>query len=175
MKGKKTAVIYDLDSTLADTRHRWHLAPAEGNTYTWMDYAGACGKDPVIRGTAERMKMDWQQHEVHIASGRSGESYPQTVSWLESNALRPWYDYLTLRGIGDDRANSQIKIDRILYVESQGIQVVMVYEDHPAVGRAIIAATGVPVLGVNPFYEEDDHHASDRMVGLRSDSSGGGL
>lgn len=173
MIGKLTAVIYDLDSTLADTRHRWHLAPREDNNLTWVDYSGACMEDKVIRGTAVRMQLDWQQHELSIASGRGGESFSKTEQWLDMHALP--YDYLVLRGIGDERANSQIKVDHILSVQARGVQVVLVYEDHPAVGRDIIAATGVPVLGVNPFYEEFDHKAADRLIGVKSDAMGGGL
>ncbi len=175
MIGKPTAVIYDLDSTLCDTRHRWKLAPQEGNTYTWVDYSGACLDDGLIRGSAARMRMDWAHHEVHIASGRGGESLDKTINWLEENNLRPWYDFLTLRGIGDERSNAQIKIDYINKVEASGVHVILVYEDHPAVGREIMSRLDVPVLGVNPFYEEDDRNAADRMIGLRSDSAGGGL
>lgn len=153
MLGKCSAVVYDLDSTVAHTQHRWHLTPKEGNNLTWADYSMACKGDTPLEGTVARMRLDWPQHEVHICSGRSGEALELTKEWLAEHGVRPWYDYLALGEIGDTRSNAQIKIDYIKHLEASGRrEVVLVYEDWDIIAREIRAATGVPVLGVNPFY-----------------------
>ncbi len=60
------------------------------------------------------------------------------------------------------------------FFADEGIEVVLFYEDYPDVARLIYKETGVPVLGVNPFYEDDDHKA-ERLRGIKADAQGGGL
>jgi hypothetical protein len=170
-----TAVVYDLDSTIADTRQRWHLAPllpggrAPGRAEnTWREYALACAGDALIPGIAERMKLDHEHHQVHICSGRDAAAHDLTLGWLERMVPGRW-DFLQLQKLperlkGDDtgRTNSAHEIRYIQGLLESGVQVVMVYEDWPAVACQVREATGVPVLTVNPCYDSA-HQESDGM------------
>lgn len=176
-KGRITAVVYDWDSTLANTKHRWHLAPTVNAESSWDIYSQACGDDIPLAGTARRMQMDYVHHQVHICSGSAASAREQRISWLQKHCLL--YDYLQLRATGDRRPNGQIKIDYVKQLQADGIEVVLFYEDWPKVGRQIQEATGVPVLGINPFYEDDDWKRegapkSDQPTS-KSDGLGGGL
>lgn len=167
--GKPTAVVYDLDSTLAHTRHRWHLSPMTDPSSSWEIYSGACLDDSPLAGTIARLRLDWYHHEVHICSGRGAAAQKQTDQWLLKH-VGPFYDYLTLRPVGDETPNGTLKVNYIKGVQMAGTDVVLAYEDWPDAARQIYEETGVPVLGVNPFYEEDDSKAT-----FVSDGIGGGL
>jgi hypothetical protein len=167
VKDKDTAVIYDLDSTLCHTLHRWHLSPMKDPAKTWADYAAACVNDTPLPGTLARMRLDWKHHQVHICSGRDASALQATEEWLAAHDA--CYDFLRLRGEGDRRPNEVLKVDYVQEVRRAGVDVVLFYEDWGLAAHAIWKQTGVPVLGVNPFYPSE----SEQQV--KSDSLGGGL
>lgn len=76
-----------------------------------------------------------------------------------------------LREIGDIRPNGVLKVDYINSLRERGFDPVLFYEDWPEAARMIQEKTGVPVLGINPFYEEDDI----KLQSVAGDVLGGGL
>lgn len=151
----RTAVVYDLDSTIAHTVHRHDLFPTEWSREVrdvWVKYCMACPGDTPLEGTVARMRMDWQHHQVHICTGRMIEAESLTKEWLEKYAIP--YDAIKMREFEDTEAtkNSDLKISYILHLRDQDIDVKLVYEDNPVISAAIHEKTGVPVLGINPFY-----------------------
>lgn len=154
MRDAKTAVVYDLDSTIAHTVHRHHLFPSaeqDGNVDAWIKYSQACPDDIPITGTVARMEMDAAYHQVHISTGRFDITRPETENWLAQYRIP--YDFLKMRVTDTlEEKNSLIKIRYIKQLEAQGITVLLVYEDSARVAAAISKGTGVPVLGINPFY-----------------------
>lgn len=150
MIGMASVVIYDLDSTVADTRHRWHLTPRNNPSSDWEKYSLACTGDTVIAGTAKRMELDWYQHEVHICTGRSAAARELSSTWLDTHVGRFW-DHLEMRPAGDTTANGLFKVQYIHRLREQGKRVELFYEDWEVSARDIETA-GVPVLGINPFY-----------------------
>jgi hypothetical protein len=150
-----TAVVYDLDSTIAHTVHRHDLFPTEWSRTArdaWVKYCMACPGDTPIEGTVQRMRMDWQHHQVHICTGRMIEAEALTKEWLEKYTIP--YDALKMREVTDTEAvlNSDLKINYILWLRDQGVDVKLTYEDNPVISAHVAKKTGVPVLGINPFY-----------------------
>lgn len=154
MKSATTAILFDLDSTLAHTEHRHHLIPLiRKGEATWEDYAALCDADTPMLGTLAVMREFWPYHQIHIVSGRSDSARDKTVAWFARHRFDGFYDYLSLcRGDQFD-CNSSMKIAYIRSLQEQDIKPLVFFEDHLPVGRSITDATGVPVVLVNPAYE----------------------
>jgi hypothetical protein len=166
----RTAVLFDRDSTLGNTRHRWHLSPMKDPTSSWEMYAAACWWDPPIPGTVAAARLHYQHHRVHICSGMDGSAYETNLSWLERHRVP--YDEVRLRRAGDvETPNADLKVGYILELKSRGIETVLCYEDWGPAAADIERRTGVPVVGVNPFYPDDDAKFQQQV----HDSVGGGL
>jgi len=169
MKGKPTAVMFDLDSVLADTRHRWGLSPAVNPATTWDDYAAACAGDSPLMGTVMVARLLWPHHQVHIVSGSPQSSWGHRAAWLDRHGV-PW-DYMRLRHPSEDgMRNGDLKIGYIETVRAAGVEVLLFAEDWGRAAEDIHEHTGVPVLGVNPFYPED----ALKFQQLQVDGAGGG-
>lgn len=162
MRDSKTAVVYDLDSTIANTVHRWDLFPVARETASleaWIKYCQACPHDLPIEGTVTRMRMDAAYHQVHISTGRLDIARPETEAWLDQ--YRVPFDFLKMRPTTTlAEKNSSIKIRYIQQLEAQGITVLLVYEDSARVAAQIRKGAGVPVMGINPFYPK---HINDEF------------
>lgn len=153
MKDSRTAVVYDLDGTLADNAHRRHLIPEDPTVNVgWEPWAMACADDTPIWGMITRMRLDYGQHQVHIVSSRDAVSYDLTAAWLNRTAGR-CYEALTLREAGDERSALQLKVDYIRSLYARGIYVALAYEDIKHIAEGIWEQTGTPVVLVNPAYD----------------------
>ena len=154
MKGKPTAVLADLDSTLADTRQRWPLSPMVNPDTTWADYSAACAGDVPLHGPIAVLRLLWPHHEIHIVSGSNASARPHREAWLDRHQVP--YDYLRLRGDTEEEIpNEGIKTGYVGWLRYRGTEPVLFLEDWAPAAAAIWEATRVPVLGVNPFYPED--------------------
>lgn len=151
----RTAVLFDRDSTLGHTRHRWHLSPM---------------KDPPIPGSVAAARLHWPHHRIHVCSGMDGSAYGANLNWLNWHKIP--YDEVRLRPAGDTEIpNADLKVSYILELRSRGIETVLCYEDWGPAATEIHERTGVPVVGVNPFYPEDEAKFQQQV----HDSVGGGL
>lgn len=174
MKSASTAVLADLDSTIADTRQRWHLSPMadpalDDPALDWVRYSKACVGDVPLPGTIRALKLHWTEHQIHLVSGSGDESRKERILWLRRHKVP--YDYLRLRPPGDSTPNGELKVRYIEWLRERGIEVLLFYEDWPEAARLIWEKTGVPVLGVNPFYPEDEQRFAQGTL----DGAGGGL
>lgn len=165
----KTAVGFDLDSTLASTRHRWGLSPMADPTSSWDKYCAARMGDTPFRGPVAAARLHYQVHQVHVFSGSEESSGDVTRAWLALHRVP--YDALRQRPEGDHTPNGLLKVRFILELWEQGIEMVAYYEDHPDSAAVIERETGVPVIVVNPCYPEDE----ERFRRGKSDGKGGGL
>ncbi len=147
-------VLCDIDSTLADTRHRRHLCPTvdptrEPGPYAWDTYAMACGGDTPIAGTVTALRMFYAAgYGVHLVSNRPHLVLQPTVTWLAQHRIP--YSNIRLRQ-GEETFDSDLKVRYLGLVRARGYHPVLFLEDWPAEAAAIEAA-GVPVLCVNPRY-----------------------
>jgi FMN phosphatase YigB (HAD superfamily) len=165
----RTAVGFDLDSTLCDTRHRWHLSPMADPESSWAVYCAARTGDTPIAGTVAAARLHYLYNQIHIWSGSESSSDAVTRRWL--NRHRVPFDDLRQRPLGDDRPNAEVKIGFIEELRARGIETVLYFEDIPDVAAEIHEKTGVPVLVVNPCYPED----LDKFRHGVHDGMGGGL
>jgi precorrin-6B methylase 1 len=165
----KTAVGFDLDSSLANTRHRWHLAPAAEPGADWEPYCAARMGDMPFPGPAAAARLHYPAHQVHIFSGSSASSEAVTRQWLSLHRIP--FDGLRQRARGDRRENADIKVGYIEDLRESGILMVLYYEDHPDVATEIYERTGVPVVILNPCYPEDEERFRRQSI----DAAGGGL
>jgi hypothetical protein len=166
---RKPAVIFDLDSTLADTRHRQWMIPFikakraapghprySGNPVTWDDYSMACSGDTPIPGPVFLAQLfRAMNHEVYIVSGRSAAARVLTEKWLKTHDI-PW-DGIFLRPAGDRTPNAQFKVGILHSLIAAGIVPVLWVDDLAKVGDAIKAEfPDLPFLLVNPGYHGEE-------------------
>ena len=156
MIGPSTAVVWDLDSTVADSRHRHHLRPSQpenrGNPeFTWTRYSLACSGDAPMAGSVALMRLLWPYHVQIAVSGRSQEAQELTEEWAATHDVP--LDRIILRGTGNYTPNGLLKVQRIGDIQQQ-LRVVMAMEDWAGDAQEIRAAfPKIPVLVVNPEYD----------------------
>lgn len=167
MKKAETAVIFDLDSTVASTAHRHHLSPLEDPTSSWERYSLACDDDEPMAGTVTMMRLLHPYHQIHICSGRASVARVATEFWLAKHDIP--YDYMKLRSDGDRTPNGLYKARYVTGVRESGVEVVLFVEDWKEAADHITEQTKVPALLVNPAYDWVPTPA------VKSDGIGGGL
>lgn len=157
------AAVFDLDSSVANTQRRQHLSPYNQGVKgiepykhrheDWIDYAMACSTDLPMMGSIMVMRMSkmlgWSNH---VLSGRSEEARDLTEEWLRKHDAP--FDTLRLHAADDIEHNGHYKVNHIKYLQSRGFEIQLVVEDWPAVARLIEQELNVPVLVVNPCYED---------------------
>jgi hypothetical protein len=157
VKKTRTAVVYDLHGTLADTSHRTDLAPGTPNQpgikdSDWDTWSLACVDDTPIPGMIRRMMMDFAYHQVHICTSEGEIASEVQRAWLSIYAAGS-YDYLKMRTRGDCRSGKLLKAEYILGLQADGLDVQLMYEDLKSDADYVTEMTGVPVVLVNPAYQ----------------------
>ena len=135
--------VFDLDGTLADTRHRAHLKPdSKGHGEEWVPYSMACADDGVHEPMAHLFKMGALGHDCEIVTGRTEHARALTEDWLERKGFI--VAGLSMRAIGDHRPNVDLKLaalDRL----SRYANVTLWVDDYRNVIEAV-AARGIPTV-----------------------------
>lgn len=100
-------IVFDLDGTLADCRHRVHYV-RDGNR-DWDSFFAECVNDPPIATTFAALGAhDWAGHQVEIWSARSDVVEVQTRAWLARYGIDP--ALLThMRSAGDTQPDVDLK------------------------------------------------------------------
>lgn len=90
-------IVFDLDSTLADTRHRRKHLPVDPKTGAdWIDYHLHCEHDDLL-DTVTLIDLLADIHEIVIVSARpdTPEVREATVNWLAKREIE--YSHLILK------------------------------------------------------------------------------
>lgn len=149
-------VAFDLDSTLADTRHRWVEAPKAGSTKTWRDYAMACEGDVPMAGVVGLALLLQASFPLRIMSWRHRDALWLTEKWLTVQGIRPHRIHLLGTNAeikpGDSHAGGKVTL--VEQLRLQGHDCKLFVDDYPELAPAM-AAIGVPALIVNPMYRDD--------------------
>jgi hypothetical protein len=164
-----TAVGFDLDSTLADTRHRWGLSPMSDPSSDWGRYCAARMGDTPFPGAVAAARLHYPHHRVYVFSGSEESSAAVTRQWLDLHRIP--FDDIRQRPPGDNAPNGRLKARFICELRERGIEMLLYYEDHPQAAGQIEMLAEVPVLVVNPRYPEDE----ERFRRGAADGMGGGL
>lgn len=151
-------VVFDLDGTLADVRHRMHyirpeppVDPATGKKVRrrFDFFHAACSEDAVIEPVANLYRSFVSNPSVVtvVLSGRDAVVYNKTVLWFQENKL-PLPDELILK-TGDqhtpDVEQKRVHADRL--EAKYGRPIDMVFEDRDRV-VALWKERGTFVLNV---------------------------
>ena len=81
-------IVFDLDGTLADCRHRVHHV--RGGKHDWGKFFAECVNDIPIWRTIETLNsMVRAWHKVEIWSARSDSVKAETLAWLRRNGIDP--------------------------------------------------------------------------------------
>jgi hypothetical protein len=113
----KDVVIFDLDGTLANGKHRNHAVPsAKDSCYTWAwnRHNMLCSKDSPIEDTITMCNLLYVRYKVVILTGRCDISKQLTVDWLRENHVH--YDSLIMRKEDDHRPDTVVKEEELLLI-----------------------------------------------------------
>lgn len=160
------AVLWDLDSTLANTAHRQPMVPlikAKAGP-TWEDYSMACVDDTPVDGTVALVRLlatstytdpdgNRQPYRQYGVSGRSDAARQLTLDWFAKHGIP--LDNVYLRPAGDHTPNGKYKVGVIRRLRDKGVDVALFVEDWKETADYIYAKTGVPVLVVQGDYLAD--------------------
>jgi hypothetical protein len=152
-------VVVDLDSTLADTRGRRHLAPTGTARHTlagWEPYSLACWDDVPISGMVKLVRLLHGPYVVFLLSARNDVAERETRQWLLAHGVP--YDRLRLRGrdeqLGDTPSEWKIKI--LQSWQDEGWDLALNIDDWAETCSAVTGALGIP--SVTPMPPGDNHN-----------------
>ena len=126
-------VIWDLDGTLADGRHRLHLLPTKDydKTESWTEFNLASIWDSPFPDNIELCNLFafGDYYNVVVLTGRSDVARRITEDWLDSHGVR--YNELVMRSQSDNRKDTVIKEE---YLRSIGLEnILCCFDDLPHV------------------------------------------
>lgn len=127
----KKTVVWDLDGSLADGRHRLHLLPTKDydKTESWTEFNLAAVDDLPFWDNIELCNVFAHSgdYRVVILTGRSDVARDITVEWLSQHGV--CYDDLVMRSHSDNRKDTVIKEE---YLRSIGLEnILCCFDDLP--------------------------------------------
>lgn len=150
-------VVVDIDSTIADTRGRRHLAPPRelhGDPEQWKPYSLGCGTDEPIAGLVRLLKLLHSGNLVFLLSARNDVAEALTVTWLRIHGVP--YDRLRLWGDEDAGSTpSTYKVRAINAWIAEGWNVQLFIDDWAETCQIVTDLTGVP--SVSPAFLAGDY------------------
>lgn len=124
-------VIFDLDGTLADGRHRLHLLPTKDydKTESWTEFNLAAVDDLPLWDNIELCNTLGIPYKVVILTGRSDVAREVTLRWLWNHGV--YFNELIMRKQSDNRKDTVIKEE---YLRSIGLEnILCCFDDLPHV------------------------------------------
>jgi hypothetical protein len=152
MKKYNELMIFDLDSTLSDTRHRNHLSPFVNSDSDWPKYAKACVDDPPMLSNIYMMNTMWEHWGIYLLTGRDIAAHDETRWWLSRHGAK--YDFLKMRDTTDIEGNGAYKVKHIKELLDSGYKVHCLFDDWPATVEEV-RKSGVNAVCLNPMYVDE--------------------
>lgn len=125
-------IIFDIDGTLADIRHRLHYV--KNGARKWDKFFAECVNDTPYQNVSsvynELAESDREFYMV-LVSGRSDIVRKETMDWLDTHIIR--YDELHMRPEGDTRPDDIFKEEILDKLLAQGHDILCVFEDRQRV------------------------------------------
>jgi len=149
------SVIFDLDGTLADVRHRRHHLnkPAmeiqccyehectlcggtggylQGEKPDWDSWNSEMHLDGLVEGVYEMYLYHKDQgHKIIICTGRFSTYSKVTIDWLEKNNIEP--NILLMRPEGNYNSDYVVKKEMLDYLRAIGCNPHLAYDDRDSV------------------------------------------
>ena len=114
---KEKIIVFDLDGTLANGKHRNHLVP-DGkdahSTYAWDEHNDASVGDLPIQDTIDLCNSLYQNYRIVILTGRCEAAEVITWAWLKKHGV--YYDKIIMRGREDHRPDTLYKEEELLNI-----------------------------------------------------------
>jgi acid phosphatase class B len=146
-------VLCDIDSTVADTRHRSHMSPHAHPDNTWESYGALCSDDNLIAGTRGLLKILHNAgHEIWFVTGRPAVVEVPTKDWLIANDFP--FDSLRTYQTTDHKHHVEYKRSWLRTVQEMHGTVILALDDWPSVVD-MYEEEGVPCICINPRYEDN--------------------
>lgn len=124
-------IIFDLDGTLADIRHRRHFV--ENGAKDWDAFFDACDKDVPTMWCSVLASLWASGHDIQIWSGRSDVVRDKTEKWLEDNIYKPrrtvGRPLLRMRAEGDYSPDYKLKKSWLNELLVSGVKPAAVFDD----------------------------------------------
>lgn len=170
-------IVFDLDGTLADNKHREHfiIATEDRTEPDWDGFFEACDGDAPIWPAIETLcalYSTWdrftQRNDIEIWSGRGegegGSVREKTLKWLPEYTRRKFHIRdmphatffygdtlidLRMRAHGDHTPDEQLKLAWLKEAHSQGREPQLIFDDRQKVVD-MWRAEGIPCFQVAP-------------------------
>jgi phosphoglycolate phosphatase-like HAD superfamily hydrolase len=124
------AIVVDLDGTLCDVGHRVHHV--QGSVKNWKAFNQLMVHDDLNHWCFELMEaMGARGYKIIFVTGRGEASRGLTESWLKKHNVI--FEHLYMRGVLDQREDSDVKEDIYLQKIKQIYQVLFVVDDRKSV------------------------------------------
>lgn len=153
---RKTVIVWDLDGTLADGKHRLHLLPTKDHNKTeaWRPFNLASCDDAPIWDNIELLRAQATVgFHIVILTGRSDEAMQMTKEWLARYYVP--YNRLIMRGQDDNRTDIEFKGDRLRQIGLHNI--LCAFDDLEHVVKSF-RKLGITCHQVT-HYEDHEKHA----------------
>ncbi len=127
----RKAVLFDIDGTIADIRHRRHFL--EGDRPDWKSFNTRMGDDLPNTPVVELYRTMWEsnKYELILVSGRSEDQRAITRQWLIWNEIP--FEQLLMRPSGDFRSDVVIKQEILAKIQKAGFEVLFAVDDRQSV------------------------------------------
>lgn len=153
----KDCIIFDLDGTLADCRHRLHHVTQYPKN--WKAFFEGISDDVPNPAIAKLLAACIQAGEqVILCSGRPEDYRATTEAWLRERANVLWLP-LYMRPAGDQRQDAVVKLELLEKIKADGFNPILAIDDRPQVVEAWKSA-GIPVLAVVADHIHGDESSS---------------
>ncbi len=123
----ETAVIFDLDGTLADRRHRLHFLEGKKD---WKNFFDKMNLDPPVNAVFQKLFSHYyDNHKIIILTGRPEEYRDTTNNWLKENNVEAFMYEMFMRESKNYESDITLK-RRIFETKLNQYSVIKAYEDN---------------------------------------------
>ena len=106
---KSTYAIFDLDGTIANCKHREHLAQAK----QWDEFHALCLKDEPILPIVDLLKACSVRAKIVLMTGRNERYREWTMDWIFEKDLATYVHDLQMRPDDDFSKDIDLKLNMI--------------------------------------------------------------
>jgi len=166
-------VVFDLDGTLADCRHRVHFV--RDGAHDWDSFFSECVNDPPFDHVIDTLSAHARAgHRVEIWSARSDTVRNPTLHWLARHGI-PGELLVHMRAAGDHTPDVALKKSWLCAIHPDE-RPDLVYDDRQRVVD-MWREMGIPCFQVTANWEEDTRTVApicDPLLTILVGPSGGG-